>query len=308
MGSPPFTRLPRRPPRPLDRPRSAPVASVCLSRLQRVDHLAGFGVGRRQQGAVLGEDRLLLFVRPARPGRRLERAQLLERRLLDVAQPPGVVADRGLEHVAHVARVAERRPARRLAEHLAQPGDDGLVRVVVGALGHLLEDRDQLVVGVVLELDLRAEPALEAGVLGDEDRHRQRVAGDDHDQVVALVLHLLDQGVDGFLAVLVAGQRVGLVDEEHAALGLLDLVGGLLRGLAEVAGHQLRPVALDQLALRQQPERAVDPGHQPGDRGLPGAGVAVEDQVPGDRRASRARPSCAAPPPGARRPAGGSRP
>ena len=51
----------------------------------------------------------------------------------------------------------------------------------------------------------------------DEDRHRGRVAGHDHDQVVAPVLHLLDQGVDGLLAVLVAGQAVGLVDEQHAA-------------------------------------------------------------------------------------------
>ena len=65
-------------------------------------------------------------------------------------------------------------------------------------------------------------------------------------------------------------------------------LGGLHRGLAEVAGDQLGAVDLDQLALREQPERAVDAGDQPGDGGLAGAGVAVEDQVPGDRRRGQA--------------------
>ena len=121
------------------------------------------------------------------------------------------------------------------------------------------------------------------GFCADEDRHRDRVAGHDHHQVLALVLHLLDQGVDRLGAVLVAGERVRLVDEEDAADRRRHHLGGLDRGLAEEAGHQLGPVDLDQLALAEQAERPVDAGHQPRDRGLAGAGVAVEDQVPGDR-------------------------
>ena len=89
--------------------------------------------------------------------------------------------------------------------------------------------------------------------------------------------------------------------------GLHDL-GGLHRGLAEEAGDQLGAVDLDQLALREQAERAVDAGDQPGDGGLAGAGVAVEDQVPGDRRRPRGRPRRAAPRRGAPPPGGGSRP
>ena len=65
-----------------------------------------------------------------------------------------------------------------------------------------------------------------------------------------MVLHLLDQGVDGLLAVLVAVERVGLVDEQHAAERGSDDLGGLGRGLPEVARHQLGAVDLDQLALR----------------------------------------------------------
>ena len=51
--------------------------------------------------------------------------------------------------------------------------------VVVGAGGQAEEDVDQLVVGVVGELDRGPEPAGQAGVLGDEDRHRVGIAGDD---------------------------------------------------------------------------------------------------------------------------------
>ena len=40
-----------------------------------------------------------------------QRAQLLDGGLVDLAQPPGVLADRGLEHVARVAAVAEGRSA-----------------------------------------------------------------------------------------------------------------------------------------------------------------------------------------------------
>ena len=174
-----------------------------------------------------------------------------------------------------------------------------VAEVVVGLGRHLGEDVAQLVVGVVVEGDRGAEPAGEARVVGDEDLHRHRVAGDDHHQVVAVVLHLLHEGVDGLLAVLVAVEAVGLVDEQDAAVGLRRDLRGLDRGLAEVAGHQLRAVDLDQLALGEQPDRLVDAGHEAGDGGLAGAGVAGEDQVPGDGRALQARPWSAA-----RRPAG----
>ncbi len=65
-------------------------------------------------------------------------------------------------------------------------------------------------------------------------------------------------------------------------------LGGLDRGLAEVAGHEFGPVDLDQLALGEQPDRLVDAGDEAGDGGLAGAGVAGEDQVPGDGGALQA--------------------
>jgi hypothetical protein len=51
---------------------------------------------------------------------------------------------------------------------------------------------------------------------------------------------------------------------------------------------ELGPVDLDELALRQQAERAVDAGDEPRHRRLARAGVAEEHQVPGDGRAAQA--------------------
>ena len=65
-----------------------------------------------------------------------------------------------------------------------------------------------------------------AGIGAEEGLHPVLVAGQDHHQVIALVLHHLQQDLDRFLAVvaLVLGavEVVGLVDEQHAAHGLLE--------------------------------------------------------------------------------------
>ena len=61
----------------------------------------------------------------------------------------------------------------------------------------------------------------------------------------------------------------------------VDDLGGLERGLADVAGDELGPVALDEVPLGQHADRAVDPGDEPGDRGLAGAGIADEHEVAG---------------------------
>ena len=204
--------------------------------------------------------------------------------LLDVAQPPGVGSDGRLEGVARVAAVAEGRIPGHVLEHLPESRLDRVVDVVVRITGQLLEDPHQLVVGVVGELDRRAEAARQTRVLGDEDLHREGIAGDDDHEVVALVLHLLDQGVDGLGAVLVTRQAVGLVDEQDPTLRRLHHLGRLHRGLPEVAGNQLTAVDLHELTLGEQAEGAIDAADEPGDGRLARARVPDEDEVPGDRR------------------------
>ena len=172
---------------------------------------------------------------------------------VDLAEPPGVAADRRLEHVADVAGVAE-RSALDLRQQVAQPASSTpasrRTRRPEAITSKIV---DELVVGVVGEVDRVRNRLSRPGFWRDEDRHRAGVAGDDDDEVVAVVLHLLDEGVDRLLAVLVAGQRVGLVDEEHAADGGLHDLGRLHRGLADVAGDELGAVDLDELALESRP-------------------------------------------------------
>ena len=76
-----------------------------------------------------------------------------------------------------------------------------------------------------------------------------------------------------------ADQRVGLVDQQHALVGLVEHLGDLGGGLADVAGDEPGAVALDEVAPVDDAEGPVDLGEQPGDRGLAGAGVAGEDEV-----------------------------
>ena len=120
------------------------------------------------------------------------------------------------------------------------------------------------------------------GFVDDQLRHLLRVAGKDDDHRITAVLDVLDDGVDRFPAeVLLAasGQRVRLVDEQHAAVGRVEDLGDLGRGLADEAGDQPASIDLDELPLLDDSEGAVDPGQQSAHGGLAGSGVAAEDQV-----------------------------
>ncbi len=218
----------------------------------------------------------------------IEGAQVVDARVRQILHAPGVSTDRSLEHVAGEASVAEGVVPRGGGEDLPEPCGGRLGEDVVVPLGEGVEDRGDLVVGVVVERDRRAEPAREAGIGVDEPRHRRGIAGDDDDELVALVLHLLDEGVDGLLPVLVAREGVGLVDEQHTPdRGRGDL-GGLDGGLAEVARDELGAVDLDELSGAEQPERVVDPADETRDGRLAGAGVADEHEVARHRRRSEA--------------------
>ena len=135
---------------------------------------------------------------------------------------------------------------------------------------------------VVREVDGLGEPASQPGVRVDEDLHLIGIAGGDHHDAVAPILDQLDEGVDGLLAeVLLAspGQGVGLVDEQHTLVGLVEHLGDLQRGLPHEPRHHPRPVRLHQVAALDHPKGAVDLGQQTGHGGLARARVPGEHQV-----------------------------
>ena len=103
-----------------------------------------------------------------------------------------------------------------------------------------------------------------------------------------MVLHALEQHFNGLPAEVVgavlAGQGVGLVDEQHAPQGFLDDLSGFDGGLSHEARHQPRTVHLHKLALGQHADGMVDFRQQPGDGGFAGAWIAQKYQVQGHRR------------------------
>ena len=81
-------------------------------------------------------------------------------------------------------------------------------------------DPHQFILGVVGEVDVMAVPRSDAGVGLEEGVHPVTVPGEDHDEIVPLVLHHLEEDLDGFLTVvplvLSPVQVIGLVDEQHS--------------------------------------------------------------------------------------------
>ncbi len=188
-------------------------------------------------------------------------------RLEEVARAPGVAeslgAGLGVEQRVELGLGLRRHPVRRL-------------------LRHRLEDGDELVGRVVREVDGLREARPQAGVRRDEILHLLRIAGGDDDEVVAVVLEVLHQRVDGFLAevpLVAAGQRVRLVDQQHTAEGLAHDLLDLDRRLADVARDHPRPIGLDEVTLLRHAEGPIDLREEPRHRRLAGPRVAGEHQV-----------------------------
>src|SRR5437763_1735728 len=128
---------------------------------------------------------------------------------------------------------------------------------------------------VVGEVDLAREARAQPGVRLEEAMHEPRVAGDDHDEAVAVVLHALEQRLDRLVAevepVGVTSQRVRLVDEENAVDGLADHPLGLDRRETDVLTDETGAVDLDEMAALEQAHGAIHLREQPRDGRLAGA-------------------------------------
>ncbi len=221
-----------------------------------------------------------------------DRDQVVERdRALaaGVEEADGLAQAGAVEGVADGAGVGEVGLAHAVVDVVAEGGAAGLVEAVALLLQHGFGDGHELVRGVVGEVDVVGDAGAEAGVGGEELVHAVRVAGEDDDEVVAAVLHDLEEDLDGFLAVVAlvfgAEEVVGLVDEEDAAHGFLEDLLGLGGGVADVLADEVVAGDGDEVAGADVAEAVQDAGHAGGDGGLAGAGVAGEGHVQrGSRR------------------------
>ena len=226
-----------------------------------LEHAAGTDVGFGDGRQVLGRElAVLVGKQPAR-----------------LAQP------RAIERIAHAARVGEMRLLDPIAdvflERLARAGAEAVVLL----LEHPVGDRSRSTLRVVRKIQVVRDARTHAGVGAEEGLHAVLVAGQDHDQVVALVLHHLQQDLDRLLSVVAlvlrAVQVIGLVDEQHAAHRLLQHFLGLRSGVADVLADQVVARHRHQVAFAHVAEPMQDLRHAQRDRGLAGARIAGEGHV-----------------------------
>src|ERR1700733_13541595 len=108
--------------------------------------------------------------------------------------------------------------------------------------------------------------------------HAVLIARKNHSQVVALILHHLQQDLDCFLPVVLlilwAVQVVGLVNEEHAAHSALQYVFGLGCGMADVLADKIVARNGDQMSFTYESEAMKDARHAQRDRRLAGPRIA----------------------------------
>src|SRR5919112_6291782 len=213
--------------------------------------------------------------------------------VLIARQPQRLAVERLLEQRAGEARVAGLLTMAQATEDAAERRFGARLQRVLVLAHDFREDRFEFVRRVVGEPDLASEPGAEAGVREQERLHQPGIAGHDHHQAMAVILHPLEQdlyrlGPEVQPAVALRRQRVGLVDEQDAVERPADHAVGLDRGRTDVLPHQSGPVDLHQVALLQQADRPVHLGQEPRDRGLARAGVPQEHQVLGRRRLGQA--------------------
>ena len=208
-------------------------------------------------------------------------------RLLDRRDPLRLARDHVLKEIADLAGIRKilRRahfPENDLLPHM-------LLRVIIQRVLVFFavheENVHQLINRVVREFNVLIEARAKPRVAVDKILHEVRVARDDHDKIVPMVLHRLEDRVDRLLPerVVLRGQGVGLVDKEHAAERLLDLLRRLDRRLADVARHESRPVRLDKLPLREHADLLVNPCENARDRRLACARISRKHEVERDR-------------------------
>jgi hypothetical protein len=137
-----------------------------------------------------------------------------------------------------------------------------------------------------------------AGIAVEEAVHLVLVTGKNHNQIVTVVFHALQQDLDRFLAVVtfVLGlvEIVGLVDEKHPAHGALDHFAGFGRGVADILADEIVSRHRDHVAFADIAETMQDFGHPERHGGFPGTGVSGEVHV--QRRRARGQAELAAKP------------
>ena len=110
--------------------------------------------------------------------------------------------------------------------------------------------------------------------------HAVGITGDNYDQIVALILHNLEQNFDRLLTVVALVlwpvEVIGLVDEQDTTHGLFQDLFRFRRGMADILADKIVPRHGDKVSFAHVAELMENLGHAQRDRGLAGPGIAGE--------------------------------
>jgi hypothetical protein len=171
----------------------------------------------------------------------------------------GLLEDRPRE-----AGIPEPLAARSEVEDRAERHLRSCFQRVFVLLHEAARDLEELLGRVVRKDDLTCEAGPEPRVRVQEALHQPGIAGRDHDQPLAEILHPLQQRLDRLgseVEPLVLGREgVRLVDEEHSVEGATDDAVGFERSRSHPLPDEAGPVYLDELSTTQKSHRAVHLG------------------------------------------------
>src|SRR5450432_2495862 len=208
-------------------------------------------------------------------------------------QPTGLAQARAVEGVAHRARIGEVRLRDAQCDVLAQRRKACRVEAVVDVCGEQLRDLHQLVYAVIGKIQMMRDTRRHAGIAAEKGLHARLVAGQDDDEVIALVFHHLQQNLDDFLPVvaLVLGpiQVISLVDEKHTAHRAFEHVLGFRRGMTDVLTDEVIARDRDHMVATDVTKPVQDLGHAHRHGGLARARVAGKAHVQAWRARAQAQ-------------------
>ena len=200
-----------------------------------------------------------------------------------------------VKQVAGLAGVAEglaRLFCGKLPERRHDLRKNTIGQLVALAFGVAPENLGKFLGGVVFDMDAVGEAACQTVVDLQKIVHLVLVTGADHHELAPVVLHPghepLD-GLDAFAVVALAhlvdrGERIRLVDEQHAAHGFVHGFVHLLRGFIGIAGHYVLAALFHNPVGGADAHGLEEFAEHTGDRGLAGAGVAGQEYVDGTDR------------------------
>ena len=108
------------------------------------------------------------------------------------------------------------------------------------------------------------------------------ITGGNHQKIIPIVLHFLEQCVDCLMTELITLsliKRIGFINKENTTQGRFDNIPGFDCSFTHIPADQIRPAGFNQFVRRQEPHCFINTAHKSGNCRLTGSGSTGKDHV-----------------------------